>query len=123
MTLVEIIIVLAIIGAIATFITVNVVGSMNNARIQEANAEVNRLVQIVEQFRVTHGDIPEQLEDLARNVNGFQPLLSRVPEDPWGQDYHYESNNDGTYTVYSSGPDEQSGTDDDIYPEGQGPDA
>ena len=68
-----------------------------------------------------HNRLPEDLDNLEEEENGLGPVTDQVPADPWDNPYEYSSNNDGTFVLYSLGSDGQSGTDDDIYPEGMSP--
>ena len=121
MTLVEIMIVLTIMAGIMAFAAYSVVGYLQNAKIKEAQTEVGTLKQMVELYLSTHGDMPDGLDDLERDVDGMARITDRVPDDPWENPYEFERTSGWDFTVFSLGPDGQSGTDDDLYPEGEGP--
>lgn len=123
MTLVEIMIVLTIMAGIAAIVTVNVMGAMENAKIETAQTETGRLRTFIETYYTVHGELPDELSDLAEDQNGRRAIVENISPDPWGNDYHYEKTNNGRFQVYSTGPDGQDGTDDDIYPENSNPNA
>jgi general secretion pathway protein G len=123
MTLVEIMIVLTIMAGIAAIVTVNVMGAMENAKIETAQTETGRLRTFIETYYTVHGELPDELSDLAEDQNGRRAFVENISPDPWGNDYHYEKTNNGRFQVYSTGPDGQDGTDDDIYPENANPNA
>ncbi|MBN1946130.1 MAG: type II secretion system protein GspG [Bradymonadales bacterium] len=121
MTLVEIMIVLTIMAGIMAFAAYSVVGYLQNAKIKEAQTEVATIKQMVELYLSTHGSLPDQLSDLEQDQRGMARITERLPDDPWENPYEYDKSSGWSFTVFSLGPDGQSGTDDDIYPEGEGP--
>ncbi len=65
MTLIEILVVLVIIGLVATAVAVNVVGSAEKARIERAKTDVQRIASDgVEAFKVMRGRYPTTEEGL-----------------------------------------------------------
>ena len=121
MTLIEIMVVLVIIGLIASAVAVNVIGRQKEAEIKKATTDVQNIAnQGVDAFRVMRGRYPSTEEGLRILVQeGF--LKANQPDgsikDPWKHEYVYlypgQKNADG-FDVKSNGPDGQPGTDDDI---------
>lgn len=70
-----------------------------------------RLSELVEMYYITHGELPESLEQLTR---GRSQLIEEVPQDPWGNDLIYEIEGDTDFTIISKGADGQRGTDEDL---------
>jgi general secretion pathway protein G len=120
MTLVEIMIVLTIMAGIMAFAAYSVVGYLKSAKVKNAEGEVNQLRGFVNTFLVMHNRLPNSLDELSQPIDGLGQVTDRVPNDPWGNTYEYTKRNDGTFVLFSVGPDGQGGTDDDIYPEGMG---
>lgn len=118
MTLVEIMIVLTIMAGIMAFAAYNVVGYMKNAKIREAQSEVGQIRGFIDLFRVNHNRLPDELAELEQEVDGFAKITNKVPNDPWDNPYDYSTSNDNTFILFSLGPDGQSGSDDDVYPDG-----
>jgi general secretion pathway protein G len=116
MTLVEIMIVLTIISAVMAFAAFNVVSYMKTARIKEAGIQATKFMQFVQLYFVQHGEFPESLEELTTEGDGAHAITDHVPADPWGNPYVYQRSSNGEFTVWSAGPDGQSGTHDDIGP-------
>jgi general secretion pathway protein G len=92
-TLMELLVVVAILGILATLVTVNVVGYLSRAKVEEAKSQLVQLAQGVQTFRIDHGRYPtneEGLQVLARPTK-LHPdgILSPIPQDPWGRDYGY----------------------------------
>lgn len=122
-TLVEILLVVVIIGILAGLIVPNFVGRSEDARKQAALADIEGgLSSALDLYEMDNGVYPEKLEYLAsdpgsaRNWNG--PYVKKsIPKDPWGNPYVYQYpgiHNTRFYDLSSSGPDAQSGSDDDI---------
>ena len=123
MTLLEIMIVIAILGLLASVIVVAVVNSLENAKIGTAKLKVNELEKALQLYSVQVGDLPSQNEGLRALLtppDGSRPFLKEkdVPKDPWGEAFLYynPARSGGTqpYEIISKGPDRQEGTEDDI---------
>lgn len=110
-TLIEILIVLAIIGLIAGGVAVVAVPQFEKARITQAKQDVGRLQQAVELWR-------------SQNPGGECPTMDKLkgdkivaastkPADPWDSAYEIVCEPDET-VIISYGPDKKKGTKDDI---------
>ncbi len=121
MTLIEIMVVLVIIGLIASAVAVNVIGRQKEAQIKKATTDVQNIAnQGVDAFRVMRGRYPTTDEGLKILIQE-QFLRSNSPDgglkDPWGNDYVYlfpGQKHPDSFDVKSNGPDGQAGTQDDI---------
>jgi general secretion pathway protein G len=123
-TLVEIMLVVAIIGILAALVIPKIAGKSEQARETAAHADVyGGIKSALDQFEVDNGYYPKSLQDLlqqphdANNWHGpyFDP--PQLPVDPWGNPYQYAfpgKHNPTGYDLWSDGPDHKSGTDDDI---------
>lgn len=123
-TLLEVMLVLVIIAAIAGIAVVNIGGFRNRAFERVAKAEVSNLKSALESYALEVGSYPQQLSalheqpsDLADPTKWLQLRKEPIEPDPWGNEYEYTVN--GTsFEVKSLGPDGQSGTEDDIAAKG-----
>jgi len=123
-TLVEIMVVVVIIGLLATVVVLNVLPSQDRARIEKARADIGRIEQAIEMFRLDMGRYPttdEGLEVLvtapgdprlaARYPDGG--YINRLPEDPWGGAYEYLfPGENGRYDIWTLGADGRPGGED-----------
>ncbi len=108
-TLIEILIVVAIIGLIATLIAPNLIGRFEQSKEEIAKAQIEMLSSAVMSFMIDLSRYPTGLEEL---INGTEPkwrgpYLSKrtVPKDPWGRDYQYKAPGDnGPFDLFSFGP-------------------
>lgn len=121
MTLLEIMIVIAILGLLASVIVVGVMGQFENAKINTARIQAGKIKQAVQMYQANTGAYPTQAEGLrvlTTNAGGMKAAMK--PEDikdPWGNDFIYtESPREGgaPFDVFSMGPDGQRGTEDDV---------
>jgi general secretion pathway protein G len=117
MSLVEIMIVLAIMASVMGIVGVFARGAMINANIKKAQTEIGNLTQAVDAFFVFRGDYPQSLDQLANPPAGMAPIIQRVPKDPWSNDYQFERDR-ASFRIYSMGPDGSRGGNDDVCMEG-----
>ena len=109
MTLIEIMIVVAIIAMVMGGVGVAAVGQWEKARVKTAQQDLLQLSLLVDQFRVDHrGRCPADLAALRA-----AGLAKTIRQDPWGNDYAFKC--DGVdVTVTSAGPDAEPETEDDL---------
>ncbi|WP_281301620.1 MULTISPECIES: type II secretion system major pseudopilin GspG [unclassified Iodidimonas] len=97
-TLMELLVVLAILGLLASFAVPRVLKYLSGAKTDSANIQINNLSGALDLYRLETGRYPTTAEGLqalikeptgARGWNG--PYIDK-PEgliDPWGRPYHY----------------------------------
>jgi len=117
-TLIEVLLVVAILGILATVVVVNFTGRQKGAMIRAARASIAAICTAVDMYEVDNGRFPAGLNALIQssgepNWNGPY-LRGGVPADPWGTAFQYTLKGDGAYVVASAGPDLQMNSDDDI---------
>ena len=118
-TLIELMVVLAIIGVLAALIVPNVLGRADDARITAARTDVGNLMQALKLYKLDNQRFPttEQglnaliLKPTTEPVPGnWKPYLDKLPSDPWGRPYQYLNPGiKGEVDVLSFGADGQSG--------------
>ena len=113
-SLVEIMVVLVIIGLLAGFVTINVRAYMITGKQQAARSQIATFVAAIESFYVHHDRYPsndEGLEVLTQKTQELpEPLLVRIPVDPWGHSYQYnQPGREGPYEVICLGADGRPG--------------
>lgn len=109
-TLVEILIVLAIVGLIAGGIAVYAVPKFQKAQVDNTRNSAKALHAVAEAWRANHGNdcpTPQRLKDEK------ELAASSEINDAWGMPYKIQCDDDST-TVVSSGPDKKEGSQDDI---------
>ena len=112
-TLVELIVVMVIIGLLASFVYVKFIGRVGESKQNAAKAQIEIFNQALELYRLDTGQYPSSDQGLnALNENpGVEnwagPYLKKaVPNDPWNRPYSYQSpGNHGDYDLTSYGAD------------------
>ncbi|MGY0557266.1 MULTISPECIES: type II secretion system major pseudopilin GspG [unclassified Lysobacter] len=120
-TLVELMVVIVIIGLLATVVMINVMPSQDRAMVEKARADVSVLEQAVETYRLENLVYPRTehgLDALLRAPAGLaRPeryrrggYIRRLPTDPWGNPYQYRQPGErGAFDIYSFGADGAAG--------------
>jgi general secretion pathway protein G len=114
MTLIEIMVVIAIIGIVMTAVGVGVVPQLNKARIKAAAAQLNTIENAMTTYTLD-ADTPNSLDVLTQGAGAV--LKTKQLKDPWNQLFIYtypSSDNEREYDLCSNGPDKKAGTEDDI---------
>lgn len=113
-TLVELLLVVTILGILATAAFVNFAGAGEETRITATRLSIKSIGDAVRVYEVQHGRYPESLEKLTESVNGREPLLKQEAlVDSWGTPFTYKREG-RTIKITSAGPDLQIGTEDDL---------
>ena len=120
-TLIEVMVVIAIIGIMATLIVPQIMSKPNEARVIAAKQDISSIVQALKLYRLDNSRYPTTEQGLSALVakptsepipqnwkpNGY---VDRLPKDPWGFAYQYS--NPGTRAeidVFSLGADNKPG--------------
>lgn len=112
-TLVEMLVVLAIIGLISALVGPRVLSQLTDSRERAAKLQIESFSSALDIFFIDVGRYPVQNEGLSALMqkpssiqvwNGPYLRGDRVPLDPWGREYRYAS--DGrVFQITSLGPD------------------
>ena len=117
-TLVEIMVVVVILGLLAT---VGAVGFMKYKRDADdgiAKTKCAEIEKAIEAFILTNDGIsPDEILDRMLEEKAFKRPSDLI--DPWKERYQVIQDDDGNYIVFSKGRDKQPDTDDDIYADGK----
>jgi general secretion pathway protein G len=113
MTLVELLVVIVILGLLATLVGPRIWKNITKGKQSTAKTQIELLGQALDQFRLDTGHYPTTAEGLnALMANpGVQawdgPYLQKaVPNDPWGRPYNYVSpGSHGDYDIFTYGLD------------------
>jgi general secretion pathway protein G len=117
-TLIELMIVIVILGLLASLVAPQMFGKVGTAQRSMAQTQMRALDTSLQTFRLDVGDFPERLEELRTSqVAGWDgPYLNRsIPLDPWKKSYVYrkQGENGNDYYMASYGKDGQLGGEDD----------
>ena len=122
-TLLEIIVVVAIIAILAAYIAPKVAGRVDDARISKAKSDIRVLESSLELYKLDNFTYPSSeqgLQALVVKPTGGTELknwreggyIKKLNKDPWGNDYGYQfPGENGEFDVFSLGSDAQAGGD------------
>ena len=118
-TLIELMVVLAILGVLAALIVPNVLDRADDARSTAARTDVNNLMQALKLYRLDNQRYPAAEQGLQALVVkpstgpapvNWKPYVDKLPNDPWGRPYQYMNPGvKGEVDVLSLGADGQPG--------------
>jgi general secretion pathway protein G len=118
-TLLELLVVLGIIALLAGIVGPQVMKHMGASKTKAARVQVEDLSAALDMYKLDVGKYPTTEQGLAALVekpsdskrwNGPYLRKTKVPQDPWIQDYHYASPGEyGKFDLYSYGADEKEG--------------
>jgi general secretion pathway protein G len=86
MTLIEIMVVMVIIGLIAAAVSVNVMQSLDDAKVKQAKADLHTIENCLDLYKLEKGRYPSTEEGLAAVVAAGK---CKNVKDPWKNDYVY----------------------------------
>jgi general secretion pathway protein G len=119
-TLIELMLVVIIIGVLASLVVPRLAGRAEKARRVAAKADVAaNIPSALDLYEMDMGEYPPRLEDLIQSPgseNWDGPYLKKLPKDPWGAEYYYKYPGDHAldYDLASKGKDRTLGTEDDV---------
>jgi len=122
-TLIEIMVVLAILAGLVAMVAPNIIGEAGAARIKTAKAEMSNISQALDMYKLdnfTYPSTSQGLEALVSKPSGSpEPknykangYMKKLPIDPWGNPYLYFSKS-GKFEIISFGADGEEGGEDD----------
>ncbi len=118
-TLVELLVVMVILVLLASLVAPRVIGYLGSSRTKTAIVQMESLVTSLELFKLDTGRYPSEREGLGalirqpnniRNWNGPYLKKNKLPDDPWGQPYHYRAPAElAAFEIFSLGADNKPG--------------
>ncbi len=116
-TLVELMVVIVIIGLLATLVALTVLPQLGKANGQKAKADIATLDSALELYRLNNLTYPATSDGLGALLSAPPSLtdpsryqaggyIKKLPKDPWGRDYKYEyPGKHSSYDIYTLGAD------------------
>jgi len=126
-TLIEIMIVIAIVGLLFSLVGVKVIDQFKKAKVEAAKLQITSYQQALQAYYLAHSMYPHSSQGLESLIR--KPSVGKIPEsypdngylskkklenDPWTHPYRYECEDYQNFTITSDGPDGEPGTEDDI---------
>lgn len=124
-TLMEVLLVLAILVILGSLVGVSIFQMQKNANVRAAKTQIGMIEKALTAYQVDMGSYPSSQQGLdalmavpadARNAAKWSgPYLEKqIPGDPWGNPFTYELTSPEQFQITSPGPDGSAGTADDI---------
>ncbi len=114
MTLIEIMVVIAIIGIVASAVGYGVTGYFAKAKVSACRIALEGIGQHLTMYMTQDGEYPNSLSELTKKINGGKAILKKSQlKDPWKKKLKYSASDD-SFELCSNGPDKREGTEDDI---------
>lgn len=128
-TLIEVLIAIAIVVALGAVVGVALLGTRDQADIDNTKIQLNNIEQAIEFFELDYRRVPNGEEGLAvlwdkeqldpdADVDKWKKYLTEaLPNDPWGNEWGYRGEDPEygeKYDLWSNGPDGEEDTEDDI---------
>ncbi|MBI3723108.1 type II secretion system major pseudopilin GspG [bacterium] len=95
-SLIELMVVVAIMGLLATVVALNLMGQTYKAKVVKVQTDFKVLRDAIDMFKLNTGRYPQRLEDLWTQPGGVKnwagPYIKDAPpapKDPWSNDYIY----------------------------------
>lgn len=122
-TLIEIMVVLAILAGLIAMVAPNIIGEAGAARVKTAKAEMANISQALDMYKLDNYSYPstsQGIEALVSKPSGSpEPknyksggYMKKLPVDPWGNEYLYFAKG-GKFEILSLGADGEEGGEED----------
>jgi general secretion pathway protein G len=122
-TLTEILIALAIVAIMGTFVTLSLMGNVDKANLQKLKGDLNTLKTALQTYKIENGNYPTTEQGLQALIHRptSEPVpmnypssgylgSSALPKDPWKRDYIYVyPGRHGDFDLYTLGNDGREG--------------
>jgi general secretion pathway protein G len=118
-TLIELMVVIVIIGVLATLVAPRVLGRVDEARVTKAKTDIASLMQALKMYKLDNNRYPSTEQGLLSLTSkptteplptNWKPYVEKVAVDPWGKPYQYLNPGvNGEIDVFSFGSDGQAG--------------
>lgn len=118
-TLVELLVVLVILGLLAALVAPRVLSYLGSSKTKTAQLQITSFADALDLYRLDNQRLPTTADGLkalvekpasATGWNGPYLSQSKIPQDPWGNDYQYASpGQHGEYDILSFGADGKPG--------------
>jgi general secretion pathway protein G len=116
-TLIELMVVIVILGLLATVVVINVLPNQDKAMVGKAKADIALIEQAMELYKLNNLSYPSAADGLQALVTApanlaqpqrYQPggYIKKLPKDPWGREYFYANpGRRSAIDIYSLGAD------------------
>lgn len=105
-TLIELMVVITILGLLASITSVGVMKYLKQARIDKAKMDMRAIVDGIKHYRLRTNKIPASIADMCGTDEDARDLeRTEPPKDPWGNEYVYTPKDRRNYDLVCLGGD------------------
>ena len=106
LTLVEIVVVIALIGILMSVLGGSLLGTFDDSKRDTTRISIGQVEQALEMYKIKKNKYPKSLSDAAKYMRNQE-----VPKDAWGNDFEYSSSSScgKNYEIISYGRDGKKG--------------
>jgi len=119
-TLLELLLVLAILVVLGGIVLVNFGGAQDDANVKATQAQLNALKQAIQMYQIRMNTLPKAIDELkdgpndsAKKAKWTGAIIDTIPDDAWGNPITYTLKGN-SFELRSGGLDGQSNTEDDL---------
>lgn len=119
-TLLELLLVLAILVVLGGVVLVNFSGTQDSSNVQATQIQAKEIGTAIVAYRIKMNGLPKSLDELkdgpsdaAKKARWTDSILKEIPKDAWGTEFEYSAKGN-TYELRSAGLDGQMNSEDDI---------
>ena len=112
-TLVEMLLVMTIIGVLATIVVMNFTGLAGESKVNATRASIQTISMAMQTYEFRTGSYPKSIEELTVPIGNTPAPLPKGMVDAWGTPFTVKAL-DQSYEIRSAGPDREMGNADDI---------
>ena len=113
-TLLELMVVILILGLLASFVLPKLTGKSEEAKVKVVCIQMKSISQALKMYKIDNSSYPTTSQGLKELSSKDYFEDGKLPKDSWKKEYIYTSNDD-KFEIISFGPNKKEGGDDDIY--------
>lgn len=114
-TLVELLLVVAILATLAAVVVTNFSGFGGESKVAATRTSIGSIGTAIQAYEIRNGKFPDSLDDLTVATDSHPALLKKDSlNDSWGTPFQYKKTSKFEFEVRSAGEDGQMNTEDDI---------
>ncbi len=88
-SMIELLVVVAILGTLAGMVALNVIGQGEKAKRKATFAQIKMFEDALEVYRLDNGSYPPSDQGLQALIDGSYLKERKIPKDPWNTEYRY----------------------------------
>ncbi len=114
-TLMELMVVIIILGLLASFVLPSLTGKSEEAKQKVVCIQMKSIAQALKMYKIDHSSYPSTGEGLQSLVTNHYFEDNKLPTDSWNKPFIYTSDGETSFDLISFGANKKEGGGDDIY--------